>query len=209
MSYLALVRHGVTDWNAAGKWHGWADIPLNEEGWREARESGKALADIKIDVVYTASLKRNIQTYEGIRESLSLNCPVTSTPILNERNYGIYTGRNKWEVEQELGHEEFIKLRRGWDYPIPEGESLKDVYERIVDFYKTKIHEDLKNGKNVLVVSSGNALRSLIKYLENISDQDIVKMELNFGETRIYELDKEGKIISKQIKNADLFKGKH
>lgn len=209
MAYLVLVRHGLTDWNAEGRWHGWADIPINEEGKKQVRESAKTLSDIRIDNVYTSALKRNIQTYEEIRDNLGLNCPVVSTPILNERSYGIYTGKNKWEVEKQLGHEEFIKLRRGWNYPIPEGESLQDVYNRIIPFYQTTILSDLKKGKNVLVVSSGNALRSLIKYLEDISDEDIAKMELNFGEIRIYEMDQNGQIISKQIKNTDLFKGKH
>lgn len=209
MAYLALVRHGVTDWNAAGRWHGWADIPLNGEGRKEARESAKALEGLKIDAVYTSTLKRNVQTFEEIRNVLNLKCPVVSTPVINERNYGIYTGKNKWEVEKELGHEEFIKLRRGWNYPIPEGESLQDVYNRIIPFYKTKILEDLKNGKNVLVVSSGNALRSLMKYLKNISDEDIANMNLNFGEIHIFEIDNDGKALNEEVKNADLFQGKN
>lgn len=189
MAHLILVRHGVTDWNVAGRWHGLTDIPLNEEGRKQARKAAKALSGMKIDSVYTSLLSRTTQTYDEICNSLGLVCPVVAHPALNERDYGIYTGKNKWEVEKELGHEEFINLRRSWNRPIPEGEALKDVYTRVISFYKAKILKDLKAGKNVLIVSSGNTLRALIKYLENISDQDIAKLELNFGEIRIFEID--------------------
>lgn len=203
MAYLILVRHGITDWNAKGRWQGLTDIPLNEEGRKQAREVGKTLSDIRIDSVYTSLLCRTTQTYDEICNKLGLKCPVTSHKALNERDYGIYTARNKWEVEKELGHEKFIELRRSWNCPIPKGEALKDVYERVVRFYKGNILKDLKNGKNVLVVSSGNTLRALIKYLENISDEDIAKLELGFGEVYIYEFDRNGKILSKQIKNSE------
>lgn len=200
MAYLILVRHGITDWNKEGRWHGLTDIPINEEGRQQAREGAKALSGIKIDSVYTSLLCRTKQTYDEICDSLGLSCPVTAEPALNERDYGIYTGKNKWEVEKEMGHEEFVKLRRGWDCPIPKGETLKDVYNRVVEFYKEQILKDLKARKNVLVVSSGNTLRALIKYLENISDDDIANLELNFGEIYIYEIDKEGKVLGKEIK---------
>lgn len=204
MAYLILVRHGVTDWNVAGRWHGLTDIPLNEEGRRQARETAKILSKIKIDSVYTSLLCRTTQTYDEICDQLGLKCPITSHQALNERDYGIYTGKNKWEVEKELGHERFIELRRSWNCPIPKGEALKDVYTRVVSFYKETILKDLKSGKNVLVVSSGNTLRALIKYLENISDEDIAKLELTFGEVYIYEFDRNGKILSKQTKNSGL-----
>lgn len=202
MAYLVLVRHGVTDWNVEGRWQGLTDIPLNKEGRRQARETAKVLSNIKIDSVYTSLLCRTKQTYDEICNQLGLKCPVTTHQALNERDYGIYTGRNKWEVEKELGHKKFIALRRGWECPILKGESLKDVYQRVVRFYKEKILKDLKNGKNVLVVSSGNTLRALIKYLEDISDEDIAKLELTFGEVYIYEFDRNGKILSIQAKHS-------
>jgi len=202
MALLILIRHGETNWNKEGRWHGLTDIPINEEGRKQAREGAKALSGIKIDSVYTSLLCRTKQTYDEICNSLGLSCPVTAEPALNERDYGIYTGKNKWEVEKQLGHEKFVELRRGWDCSVPEGETLKDVYQRVVQFYKEQILKDLKAGKNTLVVSSGNTLRALIKYLENIQDGDIANLELNFGEIYVYELDQEGKILKKEIKNS-------
>lgn len=152
----------------------------------------KNLKGMRIDVVYTSELSRTKQTYDEICNNLSLSCPVFSQPALNERDYGVYTGRNKWEVEKELGHEKFSQIRRGWNCPIPQGETLYDVYSRVVPFYKGRILKDLKTGKNVLVVSSGNTLRALMKYLEHISDEDITNLELNFGVIYIYKFDKKG-----------------
>ena len=166
------------------------------------------LRGMKVDVVYTSELNRTKQTYQEICDSLSLSCPVFHNPALNERDYGVYTGKNKWEVERQLGHEKFMQIRRGWDYQIPEGESLQDVYNSVVPFYQEHLLKDLEEGKNVLVVSSGNTLRALIKYLENISDQDIPNLELNFAEIYLFEVDKKGRIISKEIKDSKLFEGK-
>ncbi len=197
MAYLILVRHGVTDWNAQGRWQGHTDIPLNEQGRREVRIAAEAIKNLKIDTAYTSDLSRTKQTYQEICDSLNLTCPVIAHTALSERDYGIYTGRNKWEVKKELGDEKFLNLRRKWNQPILEGESLKDVYDRVVPYYKKTILNDLKQGKNVLVVSSGNTLRALIKYLENISDEDIAKLELKFGEVIIFEVDQKGQIIKK------------
>lgn len=149
-------------------------------------------------MVYTSELSRAKQTYEEICSNLGLVCPVAVDPALNERDYGIYTGKNKWEIEKELGQEKFTGLRRGWDFPVPEGETLQDVYLRVVPFYKEKILPELKNGKNVLVVAHGNSLRALIKYLENISDKEIPNLEIAAGEIYIYELDGNGQILSRK-----------
>ena len=148
------------------------------------------------------------QTFDEIAKELSLTIPLIKDPALNERDYGIYTGKNKWEVEKEVGPEEFNSIRRKWDKLIPGGESLKQVYGRVIPFFREKILEDLKSGKNVLIVSSGNSLRALIKYLKNISDEDISKLELNFGEIHIFEFDKDGNITGSQTKNSGLYKGK-
>ena len=209
MSSLILVRHGVTDWNVEGRWHGLTDIPLNEEGKKQSREAANTLKGIQIDIVYTSPLKRVTQTYDEIKETLGLDVPMVIDPALNERDYGIYTGKNKWEVEKEVGHEEFINIRRKWDRAIEDGESLKQVYERVIPYFKEKILEDLKSGKNVLVVSSGNTLRALIKYLKNISDEDIAKLELNFGEIHLFEFDSSGNVLKSEVKNSNLFRGKY
>jgi 2,3-bisphosphoglycerate-dependent phosphoglycerate mutase len=202
MAYLILVRHGLTDWNKEGRWHGLTDIPLNKEGRRQSREAASLLKGFKIDSVYTSVLSRVTQTYDEICDALKLSCPIIKDSALNERDYGIYTGKNKWEVKKELGEEKFLNLRRSWNQPIKEGESLKDVYTRVVPFYKERILKDLTSGKNVLVISSGNTLRALIKHIENISDPDIVKLELGFAEVYVFEVDKEGKVIGKKVLNS-------
>src|SRR3989338_5270407 len=121
---------------------------------------------------------------------------------LNERDYGDYTGMKKSEKERELGTEEVTALRRAWDYPIPNGETLKMVYERAVPFFKQEILPVLKNGKNVLVVLHGNTARALAKYIERISDQDIEKMEMPFNEIFIYDLDADGYSLKKEIRKV-------
>lgn len=205
MANLILVRHGITDWNETGRWHGLSDIPINEEGKKEARQAAEALKGINIDSAYTSDLIRTKQTYQEICDKLNLSCPVFHTPALNERDYGEYTGKNKWEVQKQIGDVKFQKLRREWDFPVPNGETLKDVYGRVVPFYQEKILNDLKQNKNVLVVSSGNTLRALIKFLDNIPDNEIANLELNFGEITIYEIDREGKIVKKETRAKDLY----
>ncbi len=209
MAYLILVRHGITSWNKEGKWHGLADIPLSEEGRQQARQAAETIKNIKLDLVFTSVLKRNQQTSQEICQKLGYMGLVVVDAALNERDYGIYTGKNKWEVQKQLGDEEFLKLRRSWNQPISKGESLKDVYERVVPFYQREILPELRMGKNVMVVSSGNALRSLIKYLENISDEDIAKLELGFGEVYVFKVDKKGNVLSKEIRASNLYTGKY
>lgn len=191
MAYLVLVRHGITEWNKIGRWQGLTDIPLSEEGRKQSRAAARALKDIKIDAVYTSGLSRVTQTYDEIQKELKLSCPVAQAAALNERDYGVFTGKNKWEVKKQLGEKEFLNLRRGWNYPIPQGESLADVYNRVVPFYKEKILKDLENRKNVLVVSSGNTLRALVKYLDNISDEDVAKLEIPTGQVLVYSIDQQ------------------
>ncbi len=199
MAFLLLVRHTRTHWNIEGRWHGLTDIPLSQQGRLEARQTARALQGLKIDSVYVSNLQRTQQTYDEICNELGLACPVFPHPALNERDYGIYAGKNKWEVQKEVGEEVFKKLRRGWDFPVPKGESIKDVFERVVPFYEESILSDLKSGKNVLVVSSGNTLRALIKYLDQMSDEEIQEFELGFGDVYKYEVDETGKILGKEV----------
>ena len=209
MAYLLLVRHGVTAWNKVGRWQGHTDIPLSDEGRAEARTAAQTIKDIKIDAAYTSPLSRTTQTYDEICDALSLTCPVLAHPALNERNYGVYTGKNKWAVKKELGEKEFLKLRRNFDHPVPGGETLKDVYGRVVPFYKQQILLDLKSGKNVMVVSSGNTLRALIKFLEGKTDRKIADFELGFADIYVFNIDKQGKIVGKEVRAKDLYSGKH
>ncbi|OGH16101.1 MAG: hypothetical protein A3C22_00295 [Candidatus Levybacteria bacterium RIFCSPHIGHO2_02_FULL_37_10] len=199
MAYLVLVRHGESIWNAKGLWTGWADIELSEKGIEEAKKAGSLIKDIKFNICYTAKLKRAKETLREIINELNLKeIPVIENETLNERDYGDFTGKNKWEIKKEVGDEKFKLIRRGWDYPIPKGESLKDVYNRVVPYFENNIFPNIKTGKNVLISASGNSLRTLIKYLEKISDTDISNLELATGEIYIYQIDEKGNIISKE-----------
>ena len=203
MANLILVRHGESAWNAKGVWTGLTDIALSEKGFDEARLAGDALKNSKIDLAYSSPLIRAKQTLSEIRNVLNLNnLPVIENKALNERDYGIYTGKNKLEIEKDVGEEEFHKIRRGWDVPIPKGESLKDVYSRVVPYYRSEILPKLISGKNVLISAHGNSLRALVKYLEDISDKGVEALEIATGEIYIYEVNQSGKIVSKEVKNS-------
>ncbi|MDQ5954625.1 MAG: 2,3-bisphosphoglycerate-dependent phosphoglycerate mutase, partial [Patescibacteria group bacterium] len=121
---------------------------------------------------------------------------------LNERDYGDLTGKDKWKIREEYGEEQFLKWRRGWDTPPPNGESLKDVYSRLIPYFESTIVPQLKEEKNVIIVAHGNSLRALVKYLENISDEIIPSLEIATGEIYLYQIDKDGKVISKEIRKA-------
>lgn len=201
MANLILVRHGESEWNAKGLWTGLTDIGLSEKGKEEARLAGEKLKGLPIDIVYTSPLLRAKQTLGEIEKVLNLpNLPAIENPALNERDYGIYTGKNKWEIQKKVGEKMFKRLRRGWDVPIENGESLKDVYNRAVPYYQNEILPKLKSGKNVLVSAHGNSLRALVKYLENLSNQDVENLEIATGEIYIYSLNNQGAILSKEIR---------
>ena len=186
MAYLALVRHGQSEWNAQNLWTGWTDIPLSEKGRAEAREAAEKLKGTKWDIVFQSDLIRSKQTTQEILKTLnSPPTPIVSDPALKERNYGIFTGKNKLEIEKKLGENDYLDLRRGWDHPIPEGESLLDVYNRVIPYFQEKVAPKLKEGKNVIISAHGNSLRALLKYLENIPDNQIQNVELKTGEAKI------------------------
>ena len=187
MTTLILVRHTESEWNEKGLWTGLTDIGLSENGKEKARQVGEKLKGISFDFAFTSVLIRAKQTLDEIKNVLSLqNLPTVENSALNERDYGIYTGKNKWEIQKEVGVEEFKKIRRGWDFPIPKGETLKDVYNRVIPYYQNEILPKLKEGKNVLIVAHGNSLRALVKYLENLSDTDVEKLEIPTGEIYVY-----------------------
>lgn len=209
MSYLVLVRHGLSEYNKKGLWCGWIDPNLAPEGMEEARRAGEALRDIKFDFAYTSILRRAQQTLDEVKKITGqANIPTIIAWELNERNYGEYTNKNKWQVKEEVGEQAFAKIRRSWDYPIPSGESLKQVYERSAPYFKKEIEPKLVEGKNAIIASSGNSLRALIKYIENISDEDIGRLEIGTGEAYVYSYDAHGKVIHKEIRAANDMKGK-
>ena len=203
MAYFVLVRHGESEWNVKGVWTGWTDVDLSPKGREEAKAAGEALTDIQFDLAYTSTLKRAKNTFLEIQKTTGqLAIPTTESAALNERNYGDLTGKNKWEVKEQVGEEEFQKIRRSWDYPPPNGESLKMVYERVVPYYETEILPKLKDGKNIIIAAHGNSLRALIKHLDNITDEDIPNLELATGGIYIYQISPEGGITSKEIRGG-------
>lgn len=208
MANLILVRHGTSEWNKLGLWTGHADPDLANEGIEEAQKTGILIKDLNLDFAFTSEQKRAKQTLENILKSYGKDLPRIESDKINERDYGIYTGKNKWQIKEQVGEEEFKKIRRGWNTNIPDGESLKMVYERVIPFYKEKILPKLIDGKNIIVVSSGNALRSLVKLLENLDEERVANLEFGLAEAYCYNINKEGQIISKEIRGLNPNKGK-
>lgn len=209
MAYLVLVRHGQSEWNALGLWTGLRDVSLSPEGIAEARRAGEALSDIPLDLGYTSALKRAQQTLDEIKRVLRReDLPTKASAALNERDYGDLTAKNKWKIQEEYGDEQFLKWRRSWDYPVPGGETLKDVYARVVPYYEGEILPQLEAGKNVIVAAHGNSLRALVKRLEGIADQEIPKLEIGTGEVYIYQIDPRGEVVAKEIRATNANRGK-
>ena len=188
MVTLVLIRHGQSLWNAENKFTGWTDIGLSEKGIKEAENAGKILEDVAFDVVHTSALIRAQKTAEIIIENNKKpeGIPVHKDKRLNERHYGSLQGLNKKETAEKYGAEQVHIWRRSFDVPPPDGESLKMNAERTLPYFKENIIGDLKNGKNVLVAAHGNSLRSIVMFIENISKEDVVKLEIQTGVPRTY-----------------------
>lgn len=209
MAYLVLVRHGKSQWNKNGLWTGWRDIPLAPEGLQEAKRTGEELKNIHFNYAYTSDLIRAQQTLDEILKVINqTTLSVTKASEIKERNYGDYTEKNKWDIKNTIGEEEFQKIRRSWNYAPPNGESLQNVYDRVIPYYTAEILPKLQEGDNVIVAAHGNSLRALVKYLEHISDDDISKLEFGLGEAYVYQIDTEGKVVSKEIRGINPEAGK-
>lgn len=222
MTKLILLRHGQSQWNLENRYTGWVDVPLSENGKTEAAEAGKKLTELQIDKVYTTPLQRANRTFSiaweasGKKESpifKHLNgkmeewshyvggnnaIEVVVTENFNERYYGDFQGLNKDETRKTFGEEQVHIWRRSYDQAPPKGESLKDTFERVIPTFKETVWEDLKTGKNVLIVAHGNSLRAMSKYIEDISDTEISNLEIPTGVPIVYDLDAEMKVLSKK-----------
>lgn len=206
---LVITRHGESEWNLLGKWTGWTDVSITEKGAHDAEEIGKIIADFEYDEIYTSALKRTEETLQGIIRGLNRpgmnQLPKTADAALNERDYGIYTGKEKWEVKDEVGEDEFNMIRRGWGNMIPEGENLKRVYERVIPYFTSEIMPKLHAGKTILLVAHGNSIRALIKYLDGISDEGIADVEMKFGQVLVYTFNAESeKPLTKEVRQAEI-----
>lgn len=201
MSKLIIVRHHESEWNALGKWTGWTDVPLTERGALLSHDMGLLFKDIHVDQAFISTQIRAHETYYEMMNALAeYDVPTEESVTLNERNYGEYTGKNKWEMKELLGEEQFDRIRRDWDCHVPGGETLKMVYERAVPFYISTIVPEVRSGKNVLVVSHGNAIRALMKYIERIPDEEVKHIEMLLGTVVVYEVDTEGHMLSKETR---------
>jgi 2,3-bisphosphoglycerate-dependent phosphoglycerate mutase len=201
---LLLARHHESEWNKLGLWTGSRDRRLTEYGFKKALEMGKLIEDVFVDHGFASMLVRSIETLSSMLTAKGqFNVPTEHSAALNEREYGDYTGKNKWDMQKLVGEETWEKIRRNWDYPVPNGETLKMVYARTIPFFETRILPLIARGENVLVVAHGNSCRALMKYIEKISDEDIAKIEMPFGGILIYQLDEKGHIGSKEIRQVE------
>ena len=189
MVTLVLIRHGQSLWNAENRFTGWTDIDLSKKGEKEAKEAGEKLENVAFDVVHTSALMRAQRTAEIIikHNKISQDIPTYKDERLNERHYGSLQGLNKTETAEKYGAKQVHIWRRSFDISPPDGESLKMTAERTLPYFKEDVLEHLDEGKNVLISAHGNSLRSIVMYIENISKEDIVKLEIQTGVPRIYE----------------------
>lgn len=197
---LVIVRHAESEWNATGQWSGITDVHLSETGFHEAGMLGVAVRELQItiDRAFCSEQIRTLETLEGILDaSQQFDVPIERSAAINERDYGDYTGKNKWEMRDILGEEQFNKIRRGWNEPIPGGETLQMVYDRTIPFYSQTIVPLLNEGKNVLLVAHGNSIRALMKYIESLDESQVESLEMIIGDVVTYELDAEGKLLDR------------
>lgn len=200
---LAIARHHESMWNKEGLWTGSRDIHLTEHGFKKSEEMGLLIRDLPIDFAFASMQVRSIETLSCMLTALNrFDVPVEHTHALNERDYGDYTGKNKWEMEKLIGADAFEEMRRGWDVPIPHGETLKMVSERVLPFYRSVILPLLIAHKNVLVVSHGNALRSLMMYLESIPPEKVHELEMLFGAVVLYTVHEDGHMEHKEVRQV-------
>lgn len=209
MPYLLLLRHGKSVWNELGLWTGHVDVELAEVGRAEARQAAEAIRHIPIHKIHVSDLRRAQQTMDEVKRHLGIeHLAHRAHPALRERHYGIHTGKNKWQVKAEVGDERFQQMRRGWDVPIPDGETLKDVYARVSVYYEQHIKPDLANGHNTLIVAHGNSLRAMAKHVEGLSETEVCELEIGTGEVHCYLLDRDGKVSSKEIRSSNADKSR-
>ena len=197
---LILIRHGQSEWNALNQFTGWKDPDLTAKGIEEAHNAGRIINNLKInfDLVFTSALIRAQNTAEIILKEINQPLSTIKNQALNERNYGDLAGLNKDDARKRWGDEQVHIWRRSYDIPPPGGESLKDTGERVLPFFTKEILPHVCEGKNVLVAAHGNSLRSLIKFLDNISNEDIVKLEIPTGAPIHYVINEDGSVKSKQ-----------
>jgi 2,3-bisphosphoglycerate-dependent phosphoglycerate mutase len=217
MYKLVLIRHGESVWNKSNRFTGWTDVDLTQNGCEEARRAGHLLVEsgYDFDIAFTSVLKRAIKTlWIALEEMDRMWLPVHNSWRLNERHYGALQGLDKAETAAKFGDEQVLRWRRSYDIPpdkldpadprspardaryaglskgeLPLTECLKDTVARLVPHWRDVIAPQVSAGKRVLIVAHGNSLRALVKYLENISDDKIVELDIPTARPLVYELD--------------------
>ena len=197
---LVLVRHGQSEWNEKNLFTGWKDPGLTAKGVEEAKSAGIQLRTegFQFDVMFTSDLLRAQKTGEIILKELGVtNLPVIKNQALNERDYGDLSGLNKDEAREKWGDEQVHIWRRSFDTPPPGGESLKGTAERVLPYFKKEILPQLLEGKNILITAHGNSLRSLVMELDQLTKEQVVKLEIATGDPIYYEIASSGKVVKK------------
>lgn len=188
MAKLFLARHGATSFNEAGIWTGLTDIDMSEKGYEEINQSAEVLAKYVVDLALCSKLVRARSTAAIIlKRQANPGIPLVETASLNEKDYGIFTGKNKEDIRAEHGDDTYRQIRRSWDFPIKGGESLQAVHARVVPIHRTLINPVLESGHNVLVASHNNTLRAYIKEIEDLSIEETSSLELGTAEVRVYD----------------------
>ena len=201
---LVLVRHGQSEWNALNLFTGWKDPGLTDQGRQEANQAGQLIQSLNLDfdVMFTSALVRAQLTGDIILNIIKqTHIPTIKNQALNERNYGDLAGLNKDDARAKWGAEQVQIWRRSYDIPPPGGESLKDTGERVMPYFNQEILPLIKKGQNILISAHGNSLRSMIKFLDNISDTEIVKLEIPTGAPIHFTFNEYGDVDSR----TDLF----
>ncbi|MFN0064657.1 MAG: 2,3-bisphosphoglycerate-dependent phosphoglycerate mutase [Chlamydiales bacterium] len=215
MSRLILLRHGKSEWNKKNIFTGWVDIPLSPEGIEEAQQAGKLMSHVPIDLIYTSTLVRAMQTlmiamayhdtdkvpavchkqgeahheWYGFPEGCEM-IPVVQAWQLNERMYGDLQGKNKQQTREEYGDEQVKIWRRSFATPPPAGESLKMTASRALPYFRQTIVPHLEMGKNVLISAHGNSLRSIVMELDSLSEEEVLELEIPTGKPIFYIYEK-------------------
>lgn len=223
MHKLVLLRHGLSEWNIQNRFTGWHDVDLADAGMVESRKAGQTLRDagFQFDIAYTSLLKRAIRTLWVVLDQLDqMWIPVLRDWRLNERHYGALQGRNKAETAAKYGEDQVLVWRRSYDtspppvseeddrFPgndpqyagikksrLPKTECLKDTVERVIECWNETLFKEIKSGKRLLIVAHGNSLRALVKYLDQITDKEIIELNIPTGIPLVYELDSDLKSV--------------
>ena len=196
MPSLILLRHGQSTWNLENRFTGNVDVDLSPLGEQEASHAGKRLQAYPLDEAFSSVLKRAIHTLNIVlHETHKQNIPGTYSAALNERMYGDLQGLDKTETVKKYGADQVLEWRRSYSVRPPNGESLEDTYHRVIPYYQKVICPRLLAGKNILIVAHGNSLRALMMYLEHISREEIVSLDLATGLPRLYTLSPDLTII--------------